>query len=140
MDDMRKSYNIRRDEDGQLETLDTMEQLKKYGVIGPCSFDGCTNMATARCGYKTTCLRQGGCDELYCPQHAHYSKKGDKIVCCQDCASQYDSDQKRRRVFITVGIIVGVVGLIFGIVLIAMASDGGPKKGGKGRKRWASTR
>ena len=116
--------------------MSTMEQLKTFGVIGPCSFDGCRKIATSRCNWKTTGCRQGGCDELYCPDHAYAPKDPKKPVCCIDCASQYATDNQRRRIFITVGIVLGVVVLVFGIALIAIAAtrDTSPAV-----KRWNST-
>ena len=56
---------------GSAEVNDGITQLKKYGVIGPCSFDGCAHHATARCGWSNKCLKKGGCDELYCPTHSY---------------------------------------------------------------------
>mmetsp|Transcript_1778 Transcript_1778/g.2520 ORF Transcript_1778/g.2520 Transcript_1778/m.2520 type:complete len:142 (+) Transcript_1778:286-711(+) len=93
-------------------------------------------MATNRCEYKTTCIRKGGCDELFCPRHAHAPKDPEKRVCCIDCANQYDQDTKRRRVFVIVGIIVAVVVLIFGIALIAAAANRRSKRGGS---QWNKT-
>lgn len=59
-----------------------------------------------------------------------------KPVCCVDCASQYATDNQRRRIFITVGIVLGVVVLAFGIALVVIA---GTRDTTPAVKRWNST-
>ena len=61
-------------------------QMQLTGVCGPCSYDDCKKPGIKRCSWKNRMrFSTGGCDELYCEDHAYTPPGASSAVCCVDC-------------------------------------------------------
>ena len=85
-------------------------ELQKIGILGPCSFEGCNDFASGRCGWKNSFrLSDGGCDELFCPVHGYTPEKAKEPVSCKDCQKAYRGDKKRTKVVLILAIVIVVI-------------------------------
>ena len=94
--------------------------------MGPCSFDNCHKYAFYNCLWKNKWkLRNGGCDELYCDDHAFYLDDSPTPICCKDCEKTYHGDKKRVKVFMGVSIIAIALFALIVIIIMALILGGG---------------
>lgn len=95
-------------------------------LLGPCSFDNCHKYAFYNCYWPNKwTLRGGGCDELYCDDHAFFLADSPTPICCKDCEKQYHSDKKRVKVFMGVSIIAIALFALIVIIIMVLILGGG---------------
>ena len=98
-------------------------------ILGPCSFEDCEEFAFSRCFWKNQFkLSSGGCDELFCDDHAYIPKGSKNPVCCAACEAAFNSDKRRTRYVIGIGaLIICLVLLVLIIIAVLMGEQ--EKKG-----------
>ena len=71
--------------------------MSNYGVLGPCSFNDCKNRAIRRCDWNVSMKEEnGGCNELFCSEHAYHPLGEEFPLSCEDCKEYYLSDMKLK--------------------------------------------
>ena len=99
-------------------------QMMLTGVCGPCSFDDCKKPGIKRCAWKNRMrFSTGGCDELFCEDHAFTPPGASKPVCCTDCQTAWGKDKRCGKIIIFV--VIGIILLLAAtaIVVAVLVSD-----------------
>lgn len=98
------------------------EAIGQFGLLGPCSFEDCVEFAEFKCQWKMNWgLSSGGCEELYCRDHAFTPPGAKDPVCCINCANAYTQSKKRQKCVF--GIVVTIIVLIIVVIIMGIASE-----------------
>lgn len=106
-----RESNYQIDEDFLMSTRtrvwSCIEQLQRYGVLGPCTYDDCKNYATNRCNWRRECsMSSGGCHEQFCQDHSYIPQGASQPQSCQDCSQYYQYDMKLGQILKMVSVCI----------------------------------